>query len=231
MSTEPSPRALAAQGATIVASILLALVLGAAWEYGADRVEESEILEGLAAEFEAGHRELESDQEARAWIMETTERLLEQARTSGVVSDDSVSIYLAALVNYRYYTPSHPVLDDLIGSGRLELVRSDELRRALLGYIRERDRLAVVEERERDFVADRLEPWVADAFVVDLPEVWLEGEGRPFPTVRGADAGVALGTDLARTLAYQRWKRAETSSRFGEGLEAHIERVLELLGP
>ncbi|NIQ58092.1 MAG: hypothetical protein GWN71_33425, partial [Gammaproteobacteria bacterium] len=66
--------------------------------------------------------------------------------------------WLTSLINYRFYTPIHAVLDDLISSGNLGLIRSDPLRFAIMDYDQERERLQVVEEREARFSAEQLEP-------------------------------------------------------------------------
>ena len=217
------------RGATIVASILLALLLGAAWEWFMERGDEAEYVERLQEEFEQGALELASDQAAREHMLAGSSRLLEAARVGLPASDDSLRALTAALIDFRYFTPTHPALDELIASGRLEFIRSVDVRRALLEYIQERDRLEVVEARERDFVAQAMEPWLVD----HLPLTSSPTPGDPSfwgPGVVRADLERVLDDPALRTLLTLRLDRTETALRFSIGLGFRIEAVLEALG-
>ena len=59
---------------------------------------------------------------------------------------DSIGPWLTSAMDYRFYSPIRSVLD----------------RFAILDYVQEVERLKVAEEREREFVAAQLEPFVAN---------------------------------------------------------------------
>ena len=218
------------QGGTIVVSILLALLLGAGWQWMVDRVDEGDYRDRLRDEFVRGHEELGFDQAAREATLSASARLLDIPAIGLPANADSLRALSAALIDFRYYTPTHPALDELIASGRLELLRSTELRHALLTYIQERDRLAVVEQRERDFVANVLEPWLVEHLPLTPapasrdPVFW--GPGVAPDDLREVAADPAFGTLMALRI-----DRTETALRFSRGLGLTIEAVLEELPP
>lgn len=212
-----------AEAATIVVGVLVALLLGSAWEWAGDRLDENAYEARLLAEFENVRTELAADQEARDGILTRVERLLDP-NVLRRLRADSVPVYLASVVDSRFFTPSHPALDDLIARGRLGLLRSDALRFALLRYLQERDRLAVVEERERGFVSEQIEPWLVERLQVEL----RTESGYPFE-VDGTRL-LELSQDPAlRTLLALRWERTDLARRFAAGLGYRIEDVIGLL--
>lgn len=215
----------------IVFGILVALFIDSAWEYRQERIRETEHLESLRTEIRANVRELASDQAARERILARTAALLETA--SGppppALVRDSAAYWIQALLDFRFYAPSQSALEDLT-SGDLGLVRSDQIRRRILGYLQERNRLAVVEERERAFVADQVEPYLRErldlAAMISLRSLDSD-EGLP-----PADSSLVrplLEDPAFRSLAYLRWQQAELSHRFGESLDRRLERLLESL--
>ncbi len=217
----------------IVIGILSALFLDAAWEYRSDLATEAEYLQALAVEFEDSRRELAADQEARQRILRRTASLLGALDAGGDLSvvQDSAAPWIAALVDYRFFTPAQSVLEDLTASGNLQLVRSDRLRRGILSYVQERDRLQVVEDRELVFVANEVETFLADHLILSeiLPLASLDEE--PPATRVDLDAiRPALETPRFQNLAYLRWQRAEISYRFASGVADRLERLTQLMG-
>ena len=206
------PRRYLVEGIIIVLSILLALAVDAAWEDYQERQLEQEYLVGLAAEFRSCAMELQSDQERRQTIMALGGEILAQ---DGAQPQSFTGRDLNTLLDYRFYTPSHSFLEDLVSSGNLHLIQSHELRMALLDYVQERDRLQVVERRELDFVADHLEPLVASH--VDLPKLLGDAPADGLAEL--------LVNQQFRNLLWIRWERTETSVRFGNTVEKTIIRV------
>jgi len=212
-----------AEATTIVVGVLVALLLGSTWEWADDRLDESEYETRLLAEFENVRAELAADQEARAGILTRVAHLLDPD-TPRRLHPDSVPVYLAAVVDFRFFTPSHPALDELIAGGKLDLLRSDTLRAALLGYLQERDRVAVVEERERRFVSEQVEPWLVGHVPVELH---AEAE---YPLSSAPAPLLALAEDPAfRTVLAIRWERTDLARRFATGLGYRIDDVIGLL--
>lgn len=217
-------------GATIVVGIVLALLLDQGWRTASDRLEEREAIAGLRAEFETGRSELAADQQARREALVRLERLLAVADGGPAVHPDSVAAYTAAMLDYRFYTPSHPVLDDLIASGRLHLLRSDALRYRIMRYLQERDRLAIVEERERRFSADRMEPWLLDHLPLGPPRT-PDDELLWGPHVDPESLDDALLDPSFRTLLVLRVERTDIALRFSSGLGRSLEAALASLDP
>ncbi len=150
----------ALEATTIIASILFALWVDATWDDYQERQREQKYLAGLAVEFDGAAREIAGDQRIRRVILGNLQAALapdentplEQARLAA--SDPS------NILNARFYTPSHPTLEDLTASGNLQILESETLRLALLNYTQERQRLQVVEQDYRDFINDNTEPFI-----------------------------------------------------------------------
>ena len=202
-----------AEGLTIIVSILLALAADTAWSYRRDRVEERQLLEGLRTEFAGAAAEVASDLVARAEILRQVETLL-QARHDPALAPtpESVPEIVTALIDWRFYTPAHAILDDAMSSGRLDLIRSDEVRMALMSYVQERGRVPVFDELERDFVASRLEPYLASRMALDR----LLGASSPPGAVRAESGRVLslLADDTFGSLLEIRMERTQQASIF-----------------
>lgn len=223
MSTERAAMGHLVQSATIVIGVLVALVLGSMWEYLGDRLREREYEAGLLQEFRNARRELAADQAARDTILGRTERLLDPVLASRI-PPDSLPSYLASIVDFRFFTPSHPVLEDLIAGGNLDLLGSGPLRSAILRYTQERDRLEVVEERERRFVSEQVEPHLVRNLRVSL----RPADELYFSTDEGGFDAMVERPEF-RTLMALRWDRTELARRFATGLGFRIEDVIEAL--
>jgi len=226
--SRPRWRRRVAEALTIVVGILLALAADAGRQYVADRATERDILAGLRVEFTVDVRELEADQDQRAQKLAAID-FLSEVRGGAVQSADLDSLAAAVIwmMNWRYYTPSHPVLDDLLTTGRLDLIRSEDLRRALMTFGGERARLAVVEERERDFVARDVQTYLA-------ARLDLESLSFPRSPEQRAAALRALPDVIAApsfgSLLYLDRDRAESSSSFAGTLLEAVFAVREALG-
>ena len=98
-----------------------------------------------------------------------------------------------------------------------------------MAYVQERDRLTVVELRERDFVAEHLEPYVVGAIPIEPSPT---PQDRVFwgPTVNRADLERATSDPSFRSLITLRIDRTDLAHRFSIGLGRTIDRVLEELG-
>ena len=216
---------------TIVFSVLFALAIDALWDYRLDRVAEREYLAGLRDEFEASAVELESDKLEREKILRRTEALLARTRGVGDVPADSLGPWTASALNYRFFTPVHSVLDDLMSSGNLKLIRSRALRRALLDYEQERQRLAVIEQRERDFLAEQLEPHLARSLPLDdyLTLDVFDNDPVLEPPPAVAPYRRLLDDPTTASLLHLRWERSEGARAFARNVERSIQRVRTLL--
>lgn len=215
---------------TIIAGILLALLADTCWDQRLDRARETAYLVDLRDEFEASARELDFDQRNRAVILARIQNVLTVARTGSVVPRDSVPGWTVALLDYYFFSPPTAVLDDLLDSGNLGLIQSDALRFDIQRYGQELDRIAVVEQRERDFVANELEPYVARVLRMDdiLPLSSYDDMPDVPPTDTRAFEALLRDATFA-SLAFMRWERTDVVRRFGSGLGRSIQDVLDRL--
>lgn len=222
----------AAELLTIFAGIALALLADASWDYSSDRRRESEYLSGLHTELVASALEIEYDERARSAGLETMARALAAARGDAVLPADSAPAVVVALLNYRFFSPSRAVLDDLIDSGNLRIIRSDTLRFELQRYRQQLTQLAVVEEREREFIAETLEPYVAGALRMD-DLLALQSYDDPIedPPTDTSSFAAMLEDDEFASLAFMRWERSRTASNFGRGVGITIDRLIDILDP
>jgi len=223
---QPGPRLAwgryTAEAATIVVGILLALAADAAWGYRTDRALEREILAALRIEFTRDQQEIEDDLRARETKIYYLDRLSAYRSGSGApLPLDSVPDALRNLTRFRFYTPSHPVLDETIAAGRLDLIRSDSLRRALMLFQAERERIRVVEEQEQDVVWSQVAPYFADRLDLDL----LMSGG---PLARSAAEAFVAATDdpVFGSMLYLNRRRAESSQNYTARLRTAVDAVL-----
>lgn len=213
-----------AEALTIIVSILLALAADAAWQYRGDRATEREILEGLRLEFAEAEAEIRGDLAAREAILQWTRRL--QAVREGRSPEpplDSLPAIVSETFNYRFYTPAHPVLQDVLMSGRLELIRSYEIRGHLMRYTQERDRIGVIDERERRLVADRIEPFLETR--VDLAYLTPGNADSARTAGEARKLFAAIREPAFGSLLYFRTDRTEAAHEFGERLLVVIQDV------
>ena len=139
---------------------------------------------------------------------------------------DSAMKILGSFRNFRFYTPTHPILQDLQSSGRFDLIESQELRNLLTEYIQEKDRLAVVEERERWLISNLLEPYLAKQLDLGilLSEVDTTGTFNEYKRFLNISKSPELGS-----LIYMRRERTESALRFSGRVNKIIDDVKALL--
>ena len=206
-NNQRSARSFFLEGATIVVSILLALLAEATWTFSQDRAEEREILEQLQIEFAAAEAELARDTVAIAGIIHRTRRWRGARQGSmPLVPLDSVAEDVPLLLRSRFYTPSHPVLDDILSSGRFQLIRSADLRAAILRYQQERSRIQNGEQDEADYADQVVRPYLSSR--VDLDALFS-----PDATKRSASARQILGLLPDPEFGSLLWSKEQTSSQ------------------
>lgn len=117
----------------IVGSILLAFSVDAGWDLRAERVERTEILEGLRGEY------LEHHEAYRATVSRAEARMADiQLLMSGVkaldAGTDLVELSLFQLLTVTTTDPGRGVRDALVSSGKLESLHNVELQLRLADW-------------------------------------------------------------------------------------------------
>ncbi len=132
-------RRVVTEGAVIVASILLAFAIDAAWDNRREREVEAAMLLGLSSDFDAVMVELDRVSARHSRSRSAAQRLMAMG-LNGPVSPDSAfavdSLLATTVVGATFDAPSG-TLDALVGSGSLELLRNTELVSALTAWASE----------------------------------------------------------------------------------------------
>jgi len=223
-------RRLGAEAAAILVSILLAFAIDAAWGMHLDRRREWSYLERLRAEFLENREDLVQDRADRERIIGEFAYILGATAARDEASPREIGTRLRNLGgNFRFYSPTHAVLNEIIASGDLGLFRSGELREALLRYDEEHERLRGVETAEQEiqrnvvvpYLATHLEtlPWQSDD---DLRLIGV----RPAPT---QDPRRWLSDPAFQNMILLRWQRARTVQSYSAPVLTQVDRVLAVL--
>ncbi len=86
---------------------------------------------------------------------------------------DSAKDVIKDLLGFRFYTPTHPILDDLSHSSRFELIQSDSVRKWIRYYIQDKERVEVLEAQELNHVQNQMEPFLSQ--YLDLSKIIYGG--------------------------------------------------------
>ena len=145
------------EGAVIVASILLAFGIDAWWAGMQDRAEEALALQALRTEFDenlSGLRAVhEVHEQYAAELSDLVERMVHAGDGNALAVADSL---LRPLVSFRTADPAMGTLNTLLASGRIDLIRSQDLQKALAGWPAAVEDATEDETLVRDFVHGQL---------------------------------------------------------------------------
>jgi hypothetical protein len=138
----------AVEGAAIVISILLAFGIEAWWASEQDVADEQVVLEDLRADFHATRTELESVvRNHDGWRAGRALFLDGSASSFGSATVEEMGAMVTSFQAALTFDPVSNTLDALRNDGRLAVLRSDDLRKALAAWSR---LLADIEENEVD---------------------------------------------------------------------------------
>jgi hypothetical protein len=181
---------LVAEGVVISLSILMAFAVDAAWENRAERQLEREYLAGLRAELVDSRAELNSDLAAREALHAGLLRLIESTDGGPTPSADTAATVIGQARYVRQFAPVRSVFDDLVSSGRMRVIQSEGIRATLLTYAQALDKDARQEAGARQFVADRLMPFLSSRVPLDAVSIGQRVQVRPGElTLEGAGTG------------------------------------------
>lgn len=125
------------EGVLIVASILAALAIDSWWSARQHAAEEQDLLVQLRAEFEANAALLAVRRESHEEVLLSTSRLL--VKTAPEFSPTEFDFQdlqrdVGHMLMWWTFDPQSGVLTSIIQSGKLGIIRSDELRNALSAW-------------------------------------------------------------------------------------------------
>lgn len=217
-------RRITAEGAAIVVSILLAFAIDASWDSSRERAEEEQALEGLRVEFSENRRLLQANLEGHRAVLGASGELLTISDGVGAAEPDSVAFLLRRVfIDAFSFNPSVGVLEGLIASGDLGLIRSEELRSLLASWPGQIDENAEDEAWVFKDVQETYTPFLNAA--LPTRAVW-EGASTSHP-----DYSVLFGREDFEELVAMRMYGAEILIEENEALRGLLDRVMELLGP
>lgn len=125
------------EGVGVLIGILIAFGIDAWWDARGERQRERTYLKSLRAELAHARRAIQDNKAAllQEIRISTTRATLLSAPSAASFSSDSVyNLTRGVSSPIPIFTPPRAVLDDMIYSGGIVLIRSDSLRRALASY-------------------------------------------------------------------------------------------------
>jgi len=215
MSNSPDSkvRRAAVEFAIIVVGVLVALWLNAGWKWIQDRQDERAIIADLRSDFEVNRSALQEVLVAQRRAADVSRQIL----TIGVggLPPDSVDVLFQAMLNVQTFNPLTGALNSALGSGRIQLLRSQGLRSALAawpGYLE--DAMEEVEEAA-------------------MPQVFVVGQAVAAGIARGQPSHELIATilsdkQLTGALALRMFAYYEVQSDT-EALLAQTDNILTLL--
>ena len=128
-------------------------------------------LQELRAETQVNLDEIIADQTDRKIQVELFEKLILAA--SQPVSDDTLRMAIDGLLNYRFYSGTTAVFDNIVASGNLRLITTDSIRSKLFELKQFESKASIVESAEAKLISEQIEPYFIRRQVLYLLEVEL----------------------------------------------------------
>jgi hypothetical protein len=206
-------RRAAGEFAVIVVGVLVALWIDAGWAWLQDRQDERALIADLRSDFGANRSSLQQVLGAQRRAADVTRQIL----TVGIdgLSTDSVDALFSAMLNVETFNPRSGALNSALGSGRIHLLRSQDLRSALAawpGYLED----------------------AKEEVVEAMPQVFVVGQAIAARMAKGQPAHELIATVLADrqlsgALALRMFAYYEVESDT-KALLAQTDSILRLLG-
>lgn len=224
--------AVAIETLIVIVGVVVGFQITAWGNARAERAEEQELLRGLQGEFTEVLADLElqvaKHQRVERAVVATLEALAEAERsgaTHATVSDTTLAWALVPTTTQF----SQGVLDGMLTTGRLGLIRDADLRKALSEW---EGVLADVTEDEvasRAIVTDQLEPMLWRRMDVRAARTYeLLDDTLPRPAM-AATSDVPVDTELIGVLTTRRYWLRHTIREFA-GPQEETRRILDLVG-
>ncbi len=187
----------------IVAGVLLALAADAAWAGRGDRIREQELLADLLIEFRENEELLLSDIRDNERAGEAGDVWVDAMFGTTSITTDSLQALLMIMNGGARFDPLSGAIRSLVDGGELQVIRSDELRRALAGW------------------SDRAEE---ARLTVQSLDVLVAGL---FPVFLGLDPGAPMGPGERFAVQYAAQSSGWNSQLYE--LLGEIRRIIEMI--
>ena len=157
----PWPR-IAAEGAVIVVSILMAFAIDTWWQDRTKAEEAHALLVSLRVDFQASQSHVEVWLAGNKRILRASTDFLDQLRNTGIDEELLVPIdWLVATIGAPTYSPTDSTLRTAISSGQIELIEDVELRTLLAKWSQQLDDTQEDEILIREIVVNQLVPAIS----------------------------------------------------------------------
>ena len=127
---------------------------------------EVKYLEQLLEEAQINQSELKSDQDERNIQLVFLDKLL--ATTHRAVDVDTLRQAMEYLMMIRLYSPTDAVYEDLVSSGNLGIIKSEQTKNLLLRYRSGLSRVPIIERSDLEMIETQLEPYLINKQVLSL---------------------------------------------------------------
>lgn len=154
---------LALESITVIVSILLAFGIDAWWDARSERRLEQEYISAIYVEITGALDEVRRD----IGSLKETKRALDEFFASAPLSSDSLRRVLVLASIVPNIAPPTAVLDDLVASGRLRVIRSSSVREKLMLFRQDMAKNRLNEDAHRDFANERFIPYLSSEILLN----------------------------------------------------------------
>lgn len=219
---------LLAELAVIAVGVFVGLAADAAWEDRQERVREQVYLREIRSELLLAQEEIRVDNGRwRGWLAATDSLLAHFDSRSAADSVLNVWVQQATMYVARFNPPTS-VMDELIASGNLSLLRSDQVRFGLLAYGQASERLRFLENYLLTVREDGLRPYLTERFAW-VTEVVSDEHPAPLPIEVSAWSDMLADPEFRNLLAVNRQRLRLVLNR-SEELEEYIGALIQMTG-
>jgi len=122
----------------VVIGILIALQINTWNQINKNKTEESKLLQSFDGEFSRNNENIKTIQRHYAEIKESNRKLMDLiGENSSHINASNTDSLLAAAIDIDNFLPSNYVLDDMVSTGKLELISSEKLKELLYEWKQE----------------------------------------------------------------------------------------------
>ena len=215
----------------VVAGVVIGFQVTAWGTERAARADEQALLRGLRAEFADALDDLGAQAEKHARIerdvtaiLDALARAEQDGASSAAVADTTLAWALVPTTTQF----SQGVLDGMLATGRLQIIRDDEFREALAEWAGVLADVTEDEVASREIVVAQLEPALWRAMDVRAIRTYDLLLGTLPPSAMAATSDVPVDRELMGVLSTRRFWQRHTVREF-DGPQAEARRILALI--